>query len=518
MSAHPLSRRSLLAAAGGLSLAALTGCGSSSSQSGGSTAGGKGGTLTLLLPGDVPAGWAAVEAQVNKKLQAELGFTIKPQFIPWANYGQQSLLKFTAGESFDTALQARWLNMTQLAAGGSLVELGSLLGGGKYPNLAATIDPKILELNRWSGKLWGLPQINSVARLHHFLIRQDLADKHGLGQITDFTALERYWYTIKEKEKGLTPIGVNSSMPDLLISATPVGWLNPYSWENPNQSGASFTGNSVQFIFAADAKQAGSSRPVPFWEAPGMMDALRLVRKYYLDGLINKNALTVDTSALKSQAKAGRIATTWVITDGLSSADLAELQKNVSGAMTANVMPIRDGVKPHQTFQADNMVVLNVKGQNHEKALQLEDWVSIKDNHDLLSYGIPGKDWNAIGDDKFEALTPYAFPGFALCWRAPLERRNKLMTESEAKWFDWAQKTENFTVDPFAGFVPDPEPVKRENTQVTAAMTKYGNPLFVGAVDVDKGLDDLKRALDKAGLAKLQAEMAKQADAYLKGQ
>jgi putative aldouronate transport system substrate-binding protein len=49
-------------------------------------------------------------------------------------------------------------------------------------------------------------------------------------------------------------------------------------------------------------------------------------------------------------------------------------------------------------------------------------------------------------------------------------------------------------------------------------MTKYGNPLFIGAVDVDKGLDDLKKALDKAGLAKLQAEMAKQADAYLKGQ
>jgi putative aldouronate transport system substrate-binding protein len=44
-------------------------------------------------------------------------------------------------------------------------------------------------------------------------------------------------------------------------------------------------------------------------------------------------------------------------------------------------------------------------------------------------------------------------------------------------------------------------------------MTKYGNPLFIGAVDVDKGLDDLKKAL-----AKLQAEMAKQADAYLKGQ
>ena len=49
-------------------------------------------------------------------------------------------------------------------------------------------------------------------------------------------------------------------------------------------------------------------------------------------------------------------------------------------------------------------------------------------------------------------------------------------------------------------------------------MTQFGNPLCIGAVDVDKGLDKLKKAVDRAGLAELQAEMDKQADAYLKGQ
>jgi putative aldouronate transport system substrate-binding protein len=162
--------------------------------------------------------------------------------------------------------------------------------------------------------------------------------------------------------------------------------------------------------------------------------------------------------------------------------------------------------------------VLNAKGESNEKAMQLQDWVSIKENHDLINYGLPGKDWNPVGDDKYEQLSTYTFPGFALAWRAKLERRVKGMTESEAKWFDWAQDIDNFTVDPYASFVPDPEPIKRENTQVTAAMTQFANPLFIGAVDVDQGLDKLKKALERAGLAKVQAEMAKQADAYLKGQ
>lgn len=519
---HPImSRRRLLATGGGLSLAALlAACSDQKPQAGGGAQSGGALALSLLLPGDVPAGWDAVLAEVNKKLQADLGFTVKPQFIPWANYGQQALLKFTAGEKFDTALQARWLNMSQLAASGSIVELSGLLSSGKYPNLTATIDPRIIELNRWGGKLYGLPQINSVARFHHFAIRQDLADKYGMSEITDFSGLERFWYTVKQKNKDIIPIGVNSRMPKLLVAWNPVGWLNPSMWENPRTSIVSFTGESLAFVLAADGRQTGSSHPVPFWEAPGMVDALRLVRKYYQDGLINKNALTLDSKALESQLKAGRFATAWAMTDGLTSQLLPELAKNVPGATLANVMPLKGGkdAKPYQTFQADNFLVLNAKGQNNEKAMQLEDWLSIKDNHDLITYGVQGKDWNPIGDDKYEMLSTYTFPGFGLSWRAKLERRVKGMTASETTWFDWAQDIDNFTVDPYAGFVPDPEPVKRENTQITAAMTQFANPLFIGAVDVDQGLDKLKKALDRAGLAKVQAELAKQADAYLKGQ
>jgi putative aldouronate transport system substrate-binding protein len=161
-------------------------------------------------------------------------------------------------------------------------------------------------------------------------------------------------------------------------------------------------------------------------------------------------------------------------------------------------------------------MVLNAKGSNTDKVMQLEDWLSIKENHDIISYGIEGRDWKPAGDDSLEQLSAYAFPGYALCWRTSLERRSKLMTESEADLFSWAQDYNNFTSDTFASFIPDSEPVKREDAQMAAAFTQYANPLFFGAVDVDKGLDALKKAADKAGLAKLQAEMQKQADAYLK--
>ena len=145
MPANQLSRRGFLAATGGLSIGAmlgLSGCGDSS-QSGDKSPGGD--TLALLLPGDVPKGWETILAEVNKKLKTDLGFTIAPQFIAWSNYQQQSLLKFTAGESFDTALQARWLNMVQLVGSKSVVAVDELIG--KYPNLSKTLAPQLIEQN-----------------------------------------------------------------------------------------------------------------------------------------------------------------------------------------------------------------------------------------------------------------------------------------------------------------------------------------------------------------------------------
>ena len=67
-------------------------------------------------------------------------------------------------------------------------------------------------------------------------------------------------------------------------------------------------------------------------------------------------------------------------------------------------------VKPVQTFQADNMVVVNANGGDVERALALQDWLSVKANHDLIEYGIEGTDWEAVGDDGLKQLSQYSFP------------------------------------------------------------------------------------------------------------
>jgi putative aldouronate transport system substrate-binding protein len=512
---HRFSRRGFLGLAGGLGATlALAGCGTGES-SGGAI---KGTTSTVILPGTAPNTWKDVLDKVNAKLQSDLGFNLDAQFINWSNFQQQALLKFTAGEKFDTALQALWLNLSQLQQSGSLVDVSKEIS--KYKNLSVALPDKLIKSNSWDGHLWGIPQVNSAARLQHFAIRQDLADKLGFSSIENYDQMEKFLYAAKQTGGGVVPYGASSSNQGLLAIPSPVGIFNAASWDDPHTLALGFGGKAVSFILAKDAKETGSSSPIPFWEDQGVVDTLHRIRKYHDDGIINADALNSDASTINSQWQAGKFAATWAMTDGLTSNSLVALQKAVPGAALGNVAPLKDGFssKPNQTFQADNLVVISSKSGNTDRALQLQDWLSIQENHDLLSYGIEGKDWEAVDGHKFKQLSDYSFPGFALAWRSNLERKTATMSASEEKIFDWAQNYDNFTADTFASFIPDPTPVKQQLAALTNVVTQYANPLFYGLVDVQPQLDQLKRAADAAGLPILQAEMEKQANAYLKKQ
>ncbi|MFI6227671.1 DUF3502 domain-containing protein [Micromonospora echinospora] len=509
---NPLSRRRFLAGAaaigGSAALFGLSACSNSESS-------GRGSTSNALLPTAAPPGWDAILEKVNAKMREEIGTTLGAEFFNWSNFGQQSLLKFTAGERFDTSLQAMWLNMAQLQSSGSLADLTAEVD--KHPNLKATISKELLDANSWDGKLWGIPQVNAAGRLHHQVVRQDMAESLGFAEIKDYDTFERFLYAVKEKKRGVTPFCAANGTAFLLAIPRPTAQFDPASWENPNTIPLSFGGKGVWFFPAKDAATTGSSSPVPFWEVPQVVETFRRIRRYYQDGIINADAITVDAATVKSQWIAGRYAATWAVTDGLTSTVLTAMRKNDPKAQLANILPFTAGLsaKPNQTFQADNLVVVNAKGGDVERAMKIQDWLSIQENHDLLAYGTEGTDWKPVGGDRIEVLSDYTFPGFALCWRAPLERKPAVMTDSEERIFDWAQDVKNFTLDPFSSFIPDQTEIGPVITQMTQVITEFGNPLYYGTVDVDKQLDKLKRAADSAGLAKLQEQMEKQANAYL---
>lgn len=516
-----ISRRGFLALGG----AAAIGLGLTGTLAGCSSAGSSGslsGTSLAILPSTAPSNWKTVLAKFNAGLKKEHGFELDAQFINWTNYAQQSLLKFTAGAKFDTALQALWLNMAQLQQDKSLVDLTKEIS--KWPNLSKQLAPELISSNKWSGHLWGVPQVNSAGRVQHFSIRKDLADKLGFGPIQDFGTLEKFFYDVKQKESGITPFAVSSNETfELAIGPQgPVGLFDQSGWEDPTTYfNTLFAGSGLYFSMKEKDLASGSADPVPFWENDRIVETLRRIRKYYQDGIINANGLNADSATIQAQFQAGKFAGQWAITDGTASNALVGLRKAVPTADLEEVLPFGGALssaKPLQTFQADNLVVVNANGGNVERALALQDYLSIQENHDLLEYGIKGTDWEPVGSNGVKQLSTYAFPGFSLLWRTKLERRSSFMTDSESKVFDWAQDYGNFTKATLASFIPNVTPVKQAAASMNNVITQYANPLYYGVVDVDSQLDKLKSAADSAGLSTLQNEMKKQVNAYLKNQ
>ncbi|NUQ99813.1 MAG: ABC transporter substrate-binding protein [Streptomyces sp.] len=503
------------------SSAALTALGTASAVFGldacGSGTGSSADRLVMLLPGDIPVGWDAIRGAVNAKLKADLGFTIDAQFVSWTNYSNQELLKFTSGERFDQALEARWLHLDQLLSSGSLRPMDAYFADKSHPHLDATVSAKARESVTYKGHQYAVPQVNYASAITGMVIRQDLAEKYGISSVETYEDFERYLYAVKQHDHGLIPFGLDNGYVNNTVSPQPTGLFNAHSWDDPSQFFQAAGSNAG--IFAMDPKSGttGSSRPRPFWEAPGVVETLHRIRRYNEDGILNTDVLNADVSSVRGLFGQGRYAATVGNTDGLTTTTFGSVTSAVHGAAIAQVVPFANGTaaRPAATFQASNNVVINKNSAHADMVMKLQDWVSVKENHDLVSYGIEGKDWKAHDDGEFEALSKYVFPGFALCWRISLERTPVGMVDSERIWFGWAKDYNHFVTDPFTSFYFDQTPVKTNISQLASAYNQYGKPLFAGTVDVASGLSRLQSAFEHAGLDKVLGQLQTQADAYL---
>jgi putative aldouronate transport system substrate-binding protein len=477
-----------------------------------------GAPISMLLPGDIPPGWSAVRAAINTKMKADLGFTMDEQFISFTNYANQELLKFTAGDKFDQALEARWLHLDQLTTSHALQPLNSYFDGNAYPNLAKTVSPLIRRYAEYQGELYVVPQVNYASYLSGFVIRQDLATKYGMSSVESYEDFERYLYAIKQHETSMIPFGLDNGYVDNTVTAQPTALFNVASWEDPTNYLQPAGPNAGLIYISPTAAKTGSSSPQPFWEAPGVMDALNRVRKYYLDGIINHDVLNADFSTNTALFGQGKYGAGIGNTDGLTSVTYGGVSAAVKGASIAQVVPLAKGMaaKPAATYSASNNIVIPKSSQHAEEVMKLQDWLSIADNHDLVAYGVEGKDWIAHGTDQYQSLSKYTFPTFALCWRIPLERTLVTMADTDKAWFNWAKSYDNFVPYSLAGFLFDQTPVKTEVAQLTSAFGQFGPPLFAGSVDVTSGLSKLQKAFASAGFDKIMAEMQSQADAFLK--
>lgn len=457
-------------------------------------------TLKAYFPGDKPAGFDDVLQAVNDKLKADnVGAALNINFLPWTDYGNAISVKMSAGEDFDMYLDAPWLSMNQMIASNSLTELDAMVA--ERPELKASIPAEMWEYNKFDGKIMGIPLGTTQGQLYGVLIRKDLREKYGLPELKTLDDLEKFLYAVKENEQDIKPFVINGIKADKL----------PFILsESANLALDEVLEIGVN-MFAYSTKD---KKVVGQWASPTIADAYERVTKYYKDGILSKNIAQEQNA--ETLFKQGKYAATYYAADGVEGLKYSEMLKDGSDKLEVFV-PNGDKAKPYTAFQQWNFLSIPTSSNNPELVMDVANWLSIKENHDLMEYGVQGKDWEPVGDTSYKVLSAYSFPGYVLTWRPTLNRTPDTMTADDKKWFDFSTDPANFTLSPTAGFNFDAEKVKTEYAKITPLHDSVFLPLNQGVLSADKGKAMMDDKMASLGGQKVIDEIQAQINAVSSG-
>jgi len=173
----------------------------------------------------------------------------------------------------------------------------------------------------------------------------------------------------------------------------------------------------------------------------------------------------------------------------------------------------------------NNGVAININSKNPERAMMvLNEFYTNPEVQDLTMLGIEGKHWEAVGEDQYKVLDQSGFGVDANCnwgWKNVEIFRTEYIEDRTALDDTYDTLLDGFNKNVKAehlydGFNFDSSNVTTQVAAVEAAIGTYYDPLVNGLVeDVDQSIEELREALESAGIRDILTEMEAQAAAYV---
>ncbi|MDU4694767.1 MULTISPECIES: ABC transporter substrate-binding protein [Paenibacillus] len=465
-------------------------------------------TLKLLMIGSKPADYDEVYGELNKLLKEKINATVETEFLDWADWTQKYPLKFAANEDFDIAYTANWAFYNDQVLKGGFLELTDEMLQKYAPMTWEAMPQASWDQSKVNGKQYMVPNNNQEVTDKVVLVREDLRKKYNLEPVNSPETYAAYLKAIGAGEKGINPFGAKPAD----------GWkwheLDQILLEQQNEW------NLVDYNFPLAYKLDDASGKVfNVYDTPEFTELV----KYYKDLadnngwskniVSNKNDVFQDIKAGKTSSYAQNL--------GTISSNVGEIRRD-KPEMEVTVADLTPDKKKIGAISTQNGMAIHATSKNVERSLMLIDLLqNDKEIHDLTMYGIAGKHYEPIGDDKYSpgpSFNNYNLSGYSVWgWNSLLNRTDSSYPEEGNQMLaDWQSKVYHF---PLETFVFDDSKVKNEVANVGNVMLRYAIPLEYGLIkDLEKGQADLNKQLQAAGLDKIQQELQSQIDAFLAAQ
>lgn len=460
-------------------------------------------SLSALLPGDTPLQLDEVLTEANKKLKDALNVTLSITFSSWTDYPNKAQVMIAAGDQTDLIFDAPWMHFSQMISKGAYLDLEPLLNKSGQDVIKA-FPKQMIDANRQNGKIMGIPLGDTLSSQHGIWIRGDLREKYGLPPIETIDQYEQYLTKVKENEKNMIPLT----------------WLGNYcigsnGFYDAGYDVTLFGGNNSEVdIFATGDKVEDI---VPIYQNQHILDWIKMVRRWYTSGLIEKDQMTQkdEMGAFKS----GKVAS--VKGDYIVGAISNQLAAIIPGAKVEFINFEGKNNKHITNFAQWNFICINANSKDSDRVVKFLNWMyQDQANYDILRYGIKDINWVDTGDKTYDlpkgvdASKNYNFPGYDLMWNPNFERTLATSSEDDKFYYKKLRDPNQLIASKLMGFTANLDPIKNEIAKVSAIWPSTMLPILNGSLDISE-LPKVQKKLEDAGYLKIVDEAKKQVDEFL---
>lgn len=459
--------------------------------------------INMYMVGDTPNDWEDVLAAVNEYLEP-FNTTLSATFLSWSDYTTLYPLALQ-GDDCDIIYTASWCFYGSEVAKGSFHELTE-----DFLSTYMPLTTKYQEKESWAevmvgDKIYCIPQNMSEATWKYVVIRKDLADKYGIGEITDWSDYMTYLETIAEKET-----------PESGIYAYAAASENKELWNVYREQ------YDYRYLVENDFLCIGFENDV---DTVPTVDDIQLAydtdifRDFCYDmkeladaGVWSRSALTATTTDDEAFAALQGASSAWN-SSLFTYIATAELTDGVECA----VYDLSPDVPTEVEYGTGGLAIAECS-QNKERAAMILD---IMENdtyiNRLLTLGIEGVHYEMVDDTHYRELeksSDYAIWCIAASWAI---KNYKLVEDGmDSRREEMEEKIEARGVaSPTRAFSFDDTQISDYTAAIKTVLTDYVPSLQLGLVsDVDASLQEMKEKLDAAGYQIYLEELQKQYEAW----
>jgi len=439
----------------------------------------------------IPQDLATVQEAVNKITKEKINATVKLQAHTFADYNQKMNTIVASGEKYDVAWVANWnWDYLQNQSKGAFMELDDLIQQNA-PDLLKSMPDFVWDAAKIQGKIYAIPNYQTVTKKEGFVIQKRFADKYKLdvSTIKKFEDIEPFLKQIKEGES-----------PDVV----------PFLNDKTGRFSVMFQSQGLEAINnVVGVELQNPDKPINLFEAPQYKHYLDVMRDWYTNGYINENAATLKNK--NDIIKTGNAAVQFhnVLKPG------GEVEaKAANGGNDVIYVPITDAYASTGTV-ITTMQAISKNSKNPERAMKFINLLNTdKELYNAISYGVEGKHYKKVSDNvvqinKDGGYAPNANWVFGNTFNAYLvEGMDPSVMEQTKK------ENESATKSPLMGFKFDNTPVMAEIANLATVIDEHLPGLDTGTVDPNTNLKVFQDKLKQAGIEKIIDEMAKQIEAW----